>query len=195
MKQLIVAALLASVALAHGQTATPSSATKKDLVQKLMTLQQPGFEALARNLVEQPALAMLQAAGRALPQVPADRREATGKAIEADIRKYVDDALPIVRDRAVKLAPSTVGAAMEEKFSEDELRQLIAWLESPISKKYAQFGPEIQNTFVQKLVAESRPSIEPKLKALGAKVRTSLGVPAASAAASGAAPAKKPAGK
>ena len=185
MKKLIVTALLSAAVLAHAQTAapaTPSSPTKKELVQKLMVLQQPGIENMARNLVEQPAVAMMQAAGRALQGVPEDKREATGKSIEADIKKYVDESVPIVRERAIKLAPSTIGVAMEEKFTEDELKQLVAWLESPINKKYAQFGPEIQNGFTQKLVAEARPTIEPKIQALEAKVRATLGVPTPTAA-------------
>ena len=194
MKKLIATALLTGAVLAHAQTTTPapSSPAKKELIQKLMTLQQPGIEGLARNLVEQPAMAMLQAAGRALPNLPADKREAAGKTIEADIKKYVEEATPVVRDRAVKLAPSTIGAAMEEKFTEDELKQLIAWLESPTNKKYAQLGPEIQNGFTQKLVAEARPAIEPKLQALESKVRSSLGAPAAAPSA-GSGPAKAPA--
>ena len=201
MKKLIVTALLSGAVLAHAQTAapaSPSSPAKKELVQKLLTLQQPGLENLARNLVEQPAMAMMQAAGRALQGVPAEKREVTGKTIETDIKKYVDEAVPVVRDRAVKLAPSTIGVAMEEKFTEDELKQLVAWLDSPVNKKYAQLGPEIQNGFTQKLVAEARPTIEPKLQALEARVRASLGVPAAaasSAAPKAATPAKKPASK
>ena len=202
MKKLILTALMSGAVLAHAQTAAPatsSSPAKKELVQKLMVLQQPGIENMARTLVEQPALAMMQAAGRALQGVPADKREATGKTIEADIKKYVEESVPIVRERAIKLAPSTIGVAMEEKFTEDELKQLVAWLESPVNKKYAQLGPEIQNGFTQKLVAEARPTIEPKIQALEAKVRANLGVPPA-AAASGAAPkaatpAKKPASK
>jgi len=198
MKRLFVTALLASAAMAHAQTAASAasasaSPAKKELVQKLLVLQQPGIEGMARNMVEQPALRMLQAAGQVLQQVPAEKREATGKAIETDIKKYVDDATPIVRDRAVKLAPSTIGATLEEKFSEDELRQLIAWLESPVNKKYAQLGPDMQSNFTQKLVADARPMIEPRLQALDAKVRASLGVPAASSAP--AAPAKASAPK
>lgn len=206
MKQLFVAALLGSAALAHAQTAAsapaapatpatsaaPSSPAKKELVQKLMVLQQPGIESLARSLVEQPAVQMMQAAGRALQQqVAPEKREAVGKTIEADIKKYVEESVPLVRDRAVRLAPSTIGAVMEEKFTEDELRQLIGWLESPVNKKYSQLGPEIQNGFTQKLVAESRPLVDPRLQALEAKVRTSLGTPAAAPA--GSAPAKAPA--
>ncbi|HEY9237548.1 MAG TPA: hypothetical protein VIP10_01805, partial [Burkholderiaceae bacterium] len=185
MKKYLVTALLASAAVAHAQnTAAPAaSPAKKELVQKLMVLQQPGVENVARGLVEQPAAAMIQAAARALQQMPADKREATGKTIEADVKKYVDETNPLVRDRAIKLAPSTIGAAMEEKFSEEELKQLIAWLESPIRKKYEQAVPDIQKSFTEKLVAESRPSVEPKLQALETKVRATLGVPAAAASA------------
>jgi len=196
MNKLILTALLSGAALAHAQTTTPattpSSPAKKELVQKVLALQQAGIEGLARNLVEQPAASMIQAAGRALQQVPADKREAVGKSIEADVKKYVDEANPIVRERAIKLAPSTIGVAMDEKFTEDELKQLVAWLESPVNKKYAQLSPEIQKSFVEKLVAEARPTVEPKLQALENKVRTSLGVPAASAASAptGSAPAK-----
>ena len=76
MKRLILSALLTGAALAHAQTSAPASApaplptspAKKELVQRLMVLQQPGIEAIARGLVEQPAAQMMQAAGRAIQQ-------------------------------------------------------------------------------------------------------------------------------
>ena len=196
MKRLFVTALLASAAMAHAQTAASgasaaASPAKKELVQKLLVLQQPGIEGVARNIVERDAMGLLQEAGQVLQQqVPPEKRDAAGKAIQADVKKYVEDATPIVRDRAVKLAPSTIGATLEEKFTEDELRQLIAWFESPVNKKYGQVVPEMQNNFAQKLVADVRPTIEPRLQALTTKVRASLGAPAAAPA-----PAKAPAPK
>jgi uncharacterized protein len=206
MKKLFATALLVSAALSHAQTAstppapvTPSSPAKKELVQKLMVLQQPGIEGLARNLVEQPALQMLQAAARALQQMPPEKREAAGKSIETDIRKYVDETVPAVRERAVKLAPSTFGANVEEKFNEEELKQLIAWFESPVRKKYEAMLPESQNGFMQKLATEARPTVEPRLQALEVKVRATLGIvpasPAASAPPKAATPPKKAASK
>jgi uncharacterized protein len=203
MNRLFVTALLASAAIVHAQAPSAASAAsapvaspaKKELVHKLLLLQQPGIEGMARNLVEQPASRMMQAAGQALQQqVAPEKRDAAAKTIEADIKKFVEDTTPIVRDRAIKLAPTTIGATMEEKFSEDELRQLIAWLESPVNKKYSQLGPEMQGNFMQKLVADSRQLVEPKLQALDTKVRASLGVPAA-AAAPASAPAKAAAPK
>jgi hypothetical protein len=194
MKKLMIAALLSSAALAGAQTpaaSAPSSPAKKELVQKLLVLQQPGIEQVARGLVERPALQMMQEASLVLQrQIAPDKREAIGKQVEADIKKYVEEATPLVRERAVKLAPSTIGPILEEKFSEDELKQLITWLESPINKKYAQIGPEMQTAFVQKLVLDARPVVDPKLQALDGKVRSTLGLPPAGAAASGAQPAR-----
>jgi hypothetical protein len=194
MKKLMIAALLSSAALAGAQTpaaSAPSSPAKKELVQKLLVLQQPGIEQVARGLVERPALQMMQEASLVLQrQIAPDKREAIGKQVEADVKKYVEEATPLVRERAVKLAPSTIGPILEEKFSEDELKQLITWLESPINKKYAQIGPEMQTAFVQKLVLDARPVVDPKLQALDGKVRSTLGLPPAGAAASGAQPAR-----
>jgi uncharacterized protein len=188
-RYLLAALLLGAVSLAQAQGA--SSPAKKELVQKLLALQQPGIEAAARNLVERPAAQMMQEAGRVMQtQVPADKREAIGKTIEADARKYVEEALPPVRERALKLAPTTLGVSLEEKFSEDELKQLVAWFESPVNKKFQAASAEMQSNFMQKLVAEARPLIEPKLQSLEQKVRATLGAPAAPAAAApGATPA------
>jgi hypothetical protein len=201
--------LLIATALCLGAALAPAQAqTKKELVQKLLVLQQPGIETMARRLAEEPAARMMQEVARVLQtQVAPDKREAIGKAVDASAKKYIEEAVPLLRERAVKLAPSTFGAAMEEKFSEDELKQLIAWFESPVNKKYQQLSPEMQNGFVQKLVAEVRPLIDPKVQALEQSIRTALstaneGAPGAAAtsaakpAASGAKPAAaKPAAK
>jgi hypothetical protein len=173
-KRTIVAAMLLSAGIAGAQTA------KKDLVQKLLTLQQPGIEQVSRNLVERPAMQMMQEAGLVLQrQIASEKREALGKQIEVEVKKYVDESVPLVRERALKLAPTTIGPLLEEKFSEDELKQLIAWLESPINKKYQQFGPEMEKAFLQKLVADARPMVEPKIKELDGRMRAVLGVPPA----------------
>ena len=208
MKQLIAVALCASAALAHAQTpstaaaAASSSPAKKDLVQKLLVAQQAGFENISRGLVERPVAQMAQEVRTALQQMPADKREVAAKAIDADVKKYMEEAVPLVRERAIKLAPSTIGVAMEEKFSEDELKQLLAWIESPLNKKYSQFGPEVQGTFTQRLLTEAAPVVDPKMQALFAKVRTNLGMPppnagtgASAPPAKAATPAKKAASK
>lgn len=187
-----IVALCVAVTLAHGQS-------KKELVQKVLQLQQPMIEGIARSIVERPAAQMMQAAGQALQtQVPPEKREAVAKTVEADIKKYVEEAMPLLRERALKLAPSTLGVGLEEKFTEAELKQLIAWLESPVNKKFQQVVPEMLNSLGQKLVVDAAPLLDPKLQALQKKMRATFGIAdapagAASAAARPGGPAASPA--
>lgn len=176
--------LLALVSPAHAE----SSAAKKELVAKVLLLQQPAVEQAARALAERPAMLVMQQAGQALQtRVAADKREAMGKEIQSDVKKYVDEAVPLVRDRAVKLSPSIIGPMLEERFTEDELKQLIAFMESPVNRKFAQMGAEMQRALGEKLVAETKTEIEPKLKALERSVAKRLGLPLAPGAAAKAA--------
>jgi hypothetical protein len=163
-----------------------------------MRLQQSDVEGFARTVVERPAAQMMREAGMALQQqaAPQEKREAAARAIEAEVKKYVEEAYPIVRDRALKLAPSTIGPVFEAKMTEDELKQLITWLESPTAKKYQSLAVDLRNNFSQKLVAEMPPILDPKLMALDGRIRTILGVPPAGASAGpAAAPPARPASK
>ena len=160
------------------QADAQGSPAKKELVARVLKAQQGDIEGVARSLVERPAAQMMQEAGLAMQrQVPADKREAVGKAIEAEAKKYVEEALPSVRERAVKIAPTTIGAVLEAKMSEDDLKTLLAWLDSPTYKKYSALGPEMRNGFVQQLLKEAGPTVEPKAQALDARIRVILGVP------------------
>jgi hypothetical protein len=184
----LLAILLAASALSHAQS-------KKELVQKLLLIQRPGIEAVARALAEQPATLVVQNTNRILQtQVPPEKREATAKAADAEVKKYLEEAVPLVRDKAIQLAPTTIGQILEDKFSADELKQLIAWLDSPLNKKFQQLAPELQNALAQKLVADVRPLIEPKIKTMDTNVANALGLPLApppaAAASAPAAPAK-----
>ena len=178
---LVVAAALAtataSAQVGTGAASAPSSPAKKALVQRILALQQSEIEASARSIVERPAAQMMREAGLAMQQqVPPEKRESMGQAIETEVKKYVDDAYPAVRDRALKLAPATIGAVLEAKMSEDELRALVAWLESPTNKKYQSVVIDVRNAFAQKLLGEMPALLDPKLAALDGRIRVILGV-------------------
>jgi hypothetical protein len=173
-----------------------STSGKKEAVARILKVQQPGMEALARNLVEQPAMEMLDRAGAALPQrVAADKREAVGRDIQNDVKKFVDDTVPIVRDRVVKLAPSTVGAMMEEKFTEAELKEVAVMMESPTFAKFQAMGGDLQRALVEKLIVETKPQVEPKLRGLEETIAKRLGLNTEPPKAAAPAPAPKAPGK
>ena len=163
------------IAVTLGLTATAglsqaqgtASAAKKELVQKVISLQQPSYEGLARTMLEQPVQVLGQQAGAVLQnRVAAEQRDAVAKDIQAEFNKYGDEVGPIVRDRALKLAPGTVGPILEEKLSEDELKQVVAALESAGFRKFMSLGPEMQRALAQKLSSELQPQIEPKIRTM-----------------------------
>ncbi len=165
---------------------------KAALVKQFVDLQRPGIESLARGLVQQSSDPIAQAGSQYLQtQVPAEKRDAAAKAADAELKKYFDDAYPIVRDKAVQLAPDTLGPLLTQNFSEEELRQLIAWISSPLSKKYQDLNPQMQHALTEKLIADTRATIEPKMRTLDTNVAKALGAPTSPPA--GNTPAKAPA--
>jgi uncharacterized protein len=183
---------LLTVALASSSMAAMAQ-DKATLIKQFIDIQRPGIESLARGLVEQSSAPIAQAGSQYLQtQVPEAKRESAAKAADAELKKYFDDAYPLVRDKAVQLAPGALTPLLEQNFSEDELKQLLAWINSPLSKKYQDLNPKMQTALTEKLVAETRASIEPKMRALDTNVAKALGAPT-DAPAQGSAPAKAPA--
>ena len=164
---LLAIALLSITAVAHAE---PTSA-KKELLNKVVQLQQPMVDLTARQLANQPLMQLMQSVGPVIQfQVPAEKRDALAKDIQADMKKYVDEVGPLLSDRANKAAPAELGGMLDAKFNEDELRQIIVALESPLLRKFSLLAPELQKALVDKVVADSKGQVEPKLKALGQTV-------------------------
>ena len=196
------AAAPAAAASATSPTpAAPASPARKALLDKLLQLELPGVDKLARGVAGQTSGRMLQVAGQVMTQLPQERRAATAKAIQAEVDKFNADIEPLLRSRAAALAPSALLPLIDARFNDAELRQIIAWLESPVAKKFQQINPDLEAALVQKLVADTRATVEPKLAALqtnlqgqlvAAQKSASAVSPAASAAAPAAGPASKP---
>lgn len=181
MSSLKPLALAAALALAF--SISPAQAqSKKELVNRILTLQQPSVEALGRTLAERPALELAAEARQFIGKVPEDKREAVVKAIDADLKKYADEAVPLVRDKAIALSPAVFGAELETNFNEAELKQLINWFESPVIRRYNQLVPTVQQALTERLVNETRAQIEPKARALQASMAKHLGLPPPGAA-------------
>ena len=189
MKKIKLALL--TVALASSSMAAMAQ-DKATLIKQFIEIQRPGIESLARGLIEQSSAPIAQAGSQYLQtQVPEAKRESAAKAADAELKKYFDDAYPLVRDKAVQIAPGALTPILEQNFTEDELKQLLAWINSPLSKKYQELNPKMQTALTEKLVTETRATIEPKMRALDTNVAKALGAPTDGAAA----PAKAPAAK
>lgn len=179
-----LAAALLAAPLAMAQKADASPA-KKDLIGRILKLQQPAIEQLTIGVLSRPVNDLAQKVVPALRNLPEAKREPTAKQIDAELRKFMEDnAQPLV-DKGWKSAPSTMGVALDEKFTEDELKQLVAWLESPVSKKFAEVAPDLQQAYTKKLIDDNGKQLDEKFTALQQSVAKQLGVETAGPAASG----------
>ncbi len=176
------------VALAAAALFSPAAQaqSKKELVAKVIALQKPQYEQFGNMLAQVPIQQLVASASQVLnTRIAQDKREALGKSMEAELQQYGKDVVPALRASALKHAPELIGAKLEANFNEEELKQLIGYLESPVIKRYAQMSPEFQNVLAQRVTSENRALIEAKARALDAKLASLLGVKPAPAPASG----------
>lgn len=166
---------LVGLSLAATLAFAQASPAKKELVTKVLKLQQPGIEAIGRSMLEQSVVQLMQQVNVVVRQrVPQDKREALAKEIQGDIKKFMDESLPVMREQSTKLAPTTIGALLEEKLSEDELRAVVVALESPAFRKYQDLQGEMLRSHSEKLFAGARETVQPKAQALQKAVEQRL---------------------
>ncbi len=178
----LLLALLGAPALA--QQAPAPDAAKQALVAEVLKYQRAWIESIGRNVAEQPALQLLQQARMFLQRVPAEQREGVARAIEVEARKYAESATPVASQRAVELAPQTIGALLAEQFSADELRQLVAMLQSPLNQRFQALAPQMLRGLSEQIGPALRSDLEPRVRELERSVAGHLGLaPAAPAAA------------
>lgn len=183
-------------AAAAPAASAPSSPAKKELIQRVLKLQQGGIERLATAMTEEPAFLLAERASEIIAaQVPKDKQEAVAKEVQNELQKYLKDTVPVVRRSAQQLAPATIGSVLDSKFSEDELRQVVALLESPAYGKYQQLSTEMQQSLQTRLVSDTRATVEPRVQALEKALGERLKAATASASPAPAKPAAKPASK
>jgi hypothetical protein len=82
----------------------------------------------------------------------------------------MDEATPTVRGSAQKLIPVKVAPLLAERFSEDELRQMVAILESPVRQKFEALLPELQKSLGEGVASDTGPVINPKLQDLKQRI-------------------------
>lgn len=163
---LVLLTLSAACLSAHAAAISPVKQALVDQVLKLWNIDNIGQSMLQVPVADavQQARAMLQ--GRAA----ADKRDAAMNDIVGEAKQFMSDATPITRASADKLIPTTIAPMLAERYTEEELKQLIAILESPVKKKFEAMLPEMQKKLGESVAADTRPVIDPKLQGLKEKI-------------------------
>jgi len=174
-KAIALFALIATCGPASAEVAV--SPEKAKLIQRIVELWH--VENIGVAMLQEPVAESLRQSRSLLQgRVSTERQEAAMKDIAADAQKFLEETIPVVRTNTAKLIPTTVAPILAQKFTEDELRQIIAILESPVKAKFEATVPELQKALGEKLAAESAKTINPKLETLkqeiGTRMRTAI---------------------
>jgi hypothetical protein len=141
--------------------------------------QAPVQRVLAKMSMDGVALAMLQkpiadALGQARvvlqAQVPEQRREAALRDINAEATKTFDEQAPLVRASARKAVETEVAPLLAQRFTEDELKQLAAILESPVLAKFEALNPELKKTVGESVARANGAQVNARLTELQNKI-------------------------
>ena len=165
MKKLLTSVAFLALTLsgtAQAQTIDP----KLEWATKAVALQQgPELERLVSQLAESSSQNIVQSWGVKLrSDVPKDRVEQTAQSLNAELKKYNDDVTKIINGKVNKASADSLIPVYMARFSLDELKQLVAFFESPAVKKYQTAAPELGNVFVNQLIIETRGDVSVRAK-------------------------------
>ena len=195
MKKLFTLLTLIALSLsvtAHAQTADP----KLEWATKAVALQQgPELQRLVSQLAESSSQDIVQSWGVKLrTDVPKEKVEQTAQSLNAELKKYNDDVSKIISNKVQKAGADSLVPVYMARFSLDELKQLVAFFESPAIKKYQAAAPELGNIFVNQLVMETRADVNARAKQFDAAASRIVSAPPTAPAAA-ASDKSKPAAK
>ena len=178
ISHLVVASALLVASAAHAQASAPApDPEKQKLIDRLLVLFHPENRIL--QLVQQQGLNAMQQSGIALQtaHVAPERRDKTLAEIHDDVQKYIDTTMPIAVASAKKLTTPTVSPLLQT-FTVEELRQLLAFYESPLKSKFEKLVPQMESAVGQKVQADIGPKVDQNVKAMTEAVGTKLRVAA-----------------
>ena len=165
MKKIIYSLALAGTvwsATALAQTAD----AKIELATKVVALQQgPELDRLVQQLSGGATQELIASWGPKLEaSVPKAKQQKASEDLNVELKKYSEDANKLIGKQVSKVSAETLVPAYAEKFTLEELKQLVAFFESPAIKKYQSTAPELGNIFVQKLIEASRTDVMARAK-------------------------------
>lgn len=173
----IATALLCTAVLAPAAHAQDKhDAAKKELATRIVNLQKAqDMDALIAQLAGTANRAVVEAWLPRLDGMPAARQKAVADQLDVELKKFNDDVTRLIKTRNDRISLDVLVPAYSERFTADELKQLVAFLESPVIKKYYAANPHMANLLGQKLVEATRADVESRIKEFDTRAAKIIG--------------------
>lgn len=150
---------------------------KRALATKLAQIQAKADSgALAGQLTDTAVGPVLASWSQRLDEtVPPARQKEVREKLDVELKKYAENTYKIVEAQTAKSAEAALVPIFMEKLSEDELKTIIAYLESPVSAKFQALGGEATNAWAKKVVEATKASVESGAKNFDAAANRIVG--------------------
>ena len=176
---------VSACALSTGAVAQDS---KRTLAVKLAQMQQKSDGgALADQLTASAVQPLLASWSQRLDEsVPPARQKEVRDKLDVELKKFAENTHKTIEAQVGKAAESALVPVFMEKLTEDELKTIIAYMESPVSAKFQALGSDAANAWAKKVIDATRSTVESGVKTFDTAANRIVGAPASSGAASGA---------
>ena len=164
------AAILLVAVSALPMSAAAQNDGKRALAVKLAQMQQkadgPGMTEQLTASAVQPLLAgWSQRLDEAVP--PAKQKEVREK-LDVELKKFAESTQKAIEAQVAKAAEAALVPVFMEKLSEDEMKTVIAYMESPASAKFQALGPDAANAWAKRIIDATKPGVEGSAKSFEA---------------------------
>lgn len=184
------------VALCAVSTGASAQDAKKTLATKLAQMQAKSDGAamanqLTADAVQLPLSTWSQRLDESVP--PARQKDVRDK-LDVELKKFADNTHKAIEAQVGKAAETALVPLFMDKLSEDEMKTIIAYMESPAALKFQSLSADAGTAWAQKVIDATRATVETNVKSFDAAATKIVGVPAtppATAPASGAAAGSK----
>lgn len=157
---LLLAAAMALPMAAQAQDSKRALATKLAQIQKKSDAEQITNQLIAS--VAQPVIGIWSQ--RIDQSVPQARQKDVRDKLDAELKKLVDNTRKTVGAQVDKTAESSLVPVYMEKFSEDELKTIVTYLETPAATKFQTVGGEATGAWVKKIIDSTKGTVEGHVK-------------------------------
>lgn len=162
---------------APAATATPASEAKRALAAQMVVFQRgPDMERMAYQLTSDAVQPLIERWGPRLEALPAPRQDKAREQLNVELQALGNSVRKVIEEQMAKSADSALLDGYLERFSEDELKQLVAVFESSAFKKYQALAPELGKLWVKDVAEKSRSAVFAKDKDFDTKAAAIMGI-------------------
>ena len=160
--KLAVATLLATGLVFSTSALAQNNDAKRALAVKLAQIQlKADSGAMADQLTGSAVQPLIAVWSQRLDEtVPPARQKDVRDKLDAELKKFTDNTGKTIEAQVAKSAEPALVPIFMEKLTEDEMKTIIAYLESPVSAKFQSLGPEAANAWAKRVVDATRTSVE-----------------------------------